>query len=117
MSNFNQNVIKHKLGLLNLATELGNISQACKIMGVSRDTFYRYQEVIEQAVVQFATDFPAHGQTRASNELRKLGIFISPSGVRSVWLRYNLESMKKRLVALEKKSASSYRSSSSSFRT
>ncbi|MBC8952497.1 integrase [Xenorhabdus sp. PB62.4] len=40
-------IIKHKAGLLNLAKELGNVSQACKVMGVSRDTFYRYQELVE----------------------------------------------------------------------
>ena len=43
MKSFNQSVIKHKTELLNLAAELGNISKACSIMGVSRDTFYRYQ--------------------------------------------------------------------------
>ncbi len=43
MSSFNQNVIKHKTGLLNFAAELGNISKACRMMGFSRDTFYRYQ--------------------------------------------------------------------------
>jgi len=112
----NERIIKHKLGLLNLAEELGNVSQACRVMGLSRDTFYRYKEAIdnggmealfdknrrqpnlknrvdektEAAVVRYATDFPAHGQVRASNELRKLGIFISPSGVRSVWLRHKL---------------------------
>ena len=131
MESFNQNVIKHKTGLLNLANELGNISKACRIMGFSRDTFYRYQtareaggvealfevsrkkpnlknrveEATEQAVIDFAIAFPAHGQVRASNELRKGGVFISPSGVRSVWLRHNLASMKQRLTALEKKSA------------
>ena len=41
MSSLNQNVIRHKIGLLNLATELGNVSKACKVMGLSRDTFYR----------------------------------------------------------------------------
>ncbi len=40
-------IIKHKAGLLNLAEELGNVSRACKVMGVSRDTFYRYQELVE----------------------------------------------------------------------
>ncbi len=131
MESFNQNVIKHKTGLLNLAAELGNISKACRIMGFSRDTFYRYQiardaggvealfevsrkkpniknrvgEATEQAVIDFAMAFPAHGQVRASNELRKAGTFISPSGVRSVWLRHNLASMKQRPDALEKKSA------------
>ena len=131
MESFNQNVIKHKTGLLNLAAELGNISKACKIMGFSRDTFYRYQaardeggvealfevsrrklnlknrveESTELAVIAFALDFPAHGQVRASNELRKQGIFVSPSGVRSIWLRHSLESVNRRLAALEKKSA------------
>ena len=131
MQSFNQNVIKHKTGLLNLAAELGNISKACKVMGFSRDTFYRYQtardaggvealfevsrrkpnpknrveEATEAAVIAFAVDFPAHGQVRASNELRKVGVFVSPSGVRSIWMRHGLESMKQRLTALEKKSA------------
>lgn len=131
MESFNQNVIKHKTGLLNLAAELGNISKACKIMGFSRDTFYRYpsardeggvealfeinkrkpnlknrvEEATELAVMAFVIDFPAHGQVRASNELRKLGVFVSPSGVRSIWLRHGLASMKQRLIAREKKSA------------
>ncbi len=122
---------KHKTGLLNLAAELGNISKACRVMGFSRDTFYRYQtardaggvealfevsrrkpnlknrveEATESAVTAFAIDFPAHGQVRASNELRKQGVFVSPSGVRSIWMRHGLESMKQRLAALEKKSA------------
>ncbi|GAB1659922.1 hypothetical protein Mh1964_06580 [Mannheimia haemolytica] len=76
----NNPLIKHKTGLLNLAEELGNISQACKVMGMSRDTFYRYQ----QAVVKFAFDNPAFGHVRVSNELRKQGIFISAGGVRSI---------------------------------
>ena len=131
MQSFNQNVIKHKTGLLNLAAELGNISKACKMMGFSRDTFYRYQsardaggvealfevsrrkpnlknrveEATEAAVAAFAIDFPAYGQTRASNELRKQGVFVSPSGVRSIWMRHDLASMKQRLRALEKLSA------------
>lgn len=128
MSSVPQSVIKHKVGLLNLATELGNVSRACKVMGFSRDTFYRYQsaveaggvdalidanrkkpnlknrveEATESAVLAFSLEQPAFGQVRASNELRKRAIFISPSGVRSVWLRHDLESFKKRLVALER---------------
>ncbi len=128
MSSVQQKVIKHKIGLLNLAAELGNVSRACKVMGYSRDTFYRYQaavetggvealidanrrkpniknrveEATEAAVSAFALEQPAFGQVRVSNELRKRGIFVSPSGVRSVWLRQNLESFKKRLSALEK---------------
>ena len=124
-------VIKHKIGLLNLAEELGNVSKACRIMGLSRDTFYRYQNAVEQggvealidrsrrkpnlknrvdeqteaAVVAYAIEQPAHGQVRASNELRKRGIFISASGVRCVWQRNNLACFKDRLKALEEKSA------------
>jgi len=128
MNVVNQPIVKHKLGLLNLAEELGNVSQACKIMGVSRDTFYRYQEAksqggveallqkdrrkpnlknrvdetVEQTVLAYAIEQPAHGQARTSNELRKLGTFISPSGVRSIWLRHDLGNFKQRLKALEK---------------
>jgi transposase InsO family protein len=126
-----ERVIKNKVGLLNLAQELGNISQACKVMGYSRETFYRYKEAVdeggvaslmektrrkpnlknrvdqisEQAVIDIAIEFPAYGQLRASNELRKRGIFVSPSGVRSIWLRHQLETKKQRLKELEKRSA------------
>ena len=123
----NQTIIKHKLGLLNLAEELGNVSKACKVMGLSRDTFYRYKEAVEEggvealfdktrrkpnlknrvdeeiedAVVAYAMEQPAHGQVRVSNELRKRGTFVSPSGVRSIWLRHELHNFKLRLTALE----------------
>ena len=39
-------IVKHKVGLLNLDDELGNISKACKMMGVSRDACYRYREAV-----------------------------------------------------------------------
>ena len=128
----NVKIIKHKVGLINLAEELGNVSKACKVMGLSRDTFYRYksavetggvealfdktrrkpnhknrvEEAIELVVKDYAVEYPAHGQLRASNELRKRGIFVSPSGVRSVWLRHQLASFKDRLKALETRVAS-----------
>ena len=44
----NQKIIRHKVGLLNLAEELGNVSKACQMMGLSRDTFYRYRDAVEE---------------------------------------------------------------------
>jgi transposase InsO family protein len=131
MSHTNERIIRHKLGLLNLAQELGNVAQACRVMGVSRDTFYRYKaakedggvealldknrrkpnpknrvdEATEEAVLAYAVEQPAHGQVRVSNELRKRGVFVSASGVRSIWLRHDLASFKQRLRALEQKVA------------
>ena len=131
MLNTNEKIIKHKVGLLNLAEELSNVSQACKVMGLSRDTFYRYKSAVEEggiealfdvsrrkpnlknridpaiekSVTDYAIEYPAHGQTRTSNELRKLGVFVSPSGVRSIWIRHDLANFKSRLKALEEKVA------------
>ena len=124
-------LIKSKLGLLQLAEELGNVSRACKYLGYSRDTFYRYKELFEEGgelglkelsrrkaniknripldvevrVIGFAIENPAFGQTRASNELKKEGVFISPCGVRCVWMRHDMETFQKRLKALESKVA------------
>jgi transposase InsO family protein len=122
-----QKIISNKLGLLNLATELGNVSKACKMMGLSRDTFYRYRELMETGgiealsdksrrgpnvknrtdektearILEMTLENPALGQLRMSNELRKEGVFVSAAGVRGVWLRHNLETFQKRLRTLD----------------
>ncbi|WP_087113427.1 IS481 family transposase, partial [Parendozoicomonas haliclonae] len=65
------------------------------------NTKNRVEPQIEEAVVEYAIQDPAHGQVRVSNELRKKGIFVSPSGVRSIWIRNDLGNFKQRLKALE----------------
>lgn len=119
---------RRKLSLLQLAQELGNISKACRIMGCHRDTFYEIRRAfqvggvqalvetkrgprgphpnrvapeIEERILDYSLASPTHGSQRVSNELRLQGVEVSPSGVRGVWLRHDLETRHKRLLRLE----------------
>jgi hypothetical protein len=101
-------------------------------MGYSRESFYIYKELyekggelalqdalrrkpclknrveesIEKAVIAVAIDKPAYGQLRVSNELKKSGVFISPGGVRSIWMRHDLETFAKAIKGFRSKSSS-----------
>jgi len=126
-----QYIIKRKMNLLELGSQLGSISEACRKLGVSRQHFYdikaaleeegvegllekarnkprignRVDPVIEETVLQYSLELPTHGQVRVSNELKKKGIVVSAGGIRSIWMRHGLEIRKKRLDRLEKWSA------------
>ncbi|MBT7765633.1 MAG: IS481 family transposase [Bdellovibrionales bacterium] len=122
-----QYLIKRKLNIVEFAETLGNISEACRKMGVSRQHYYdikaaiqedgidalleksrtcprignRVSPEIEQRLLDYSLEYPTHGQTRTSNELLKQGVVLSPGGVRSIWLRHDLEVKSKRLKRLE----------------
>jgi transposase InsO family protein len=126
-----EKIVRSKLSILELAEYLKNVSEACRINGVSRQHFYdikkayeqhgieglreknrrkpcvknRVAPEVEEAVLKMAYEYPAYGQARAANELHKSGILVSSGGVRSIWLRHNLETFKKRLASLEERAA------------
>jgi transposase InsO family protein len=127
-----EKLIKSKLNLLELGAYLGNVSEACRTLGYSRDTFYRlknrYEEAgidglkeisrrkpnlrnripeeVETAILELAIEYPAFGQVRAAAKLFEIKNYqLSPSGIRCIWQRHGLETMKKRLKALEQKAA------------
>ena len=128
-----QYVINRKLNILELGEKLGNMSQACKRLGVSRQHYYDIKEAVEEfgieglveksrskprvgnrvpeefekAVLDYSLEFPTHGQTRVSNELKRRGIVISSGGIRSIWLRHKIERKHLRLKRLEEHSAKS----------
>jgi transposase InsO family protein len=127
-----EKIARRKLSLLELASELSNVSRACKVMGYSRQQFYeirrnfqtygaeglidrlpgargphpnRVSAEIEQAVLDHALVHPCHGAVRVEQELRLKGLQVSAGGVRGVWQRHDLLTKHERLLRLEKATA------------
>jgi len=122
-----QYIIGRKLNILELGKALGNISDACRKLGISRQHYYdikkaieeegleglleksrkvprignRVAPEIEQKVLDYSLEFPTQGQVRVSNELRKKGIQVSAGGIRSIWVRHGLQVKSLRLKRLE----------------
>ena len=122
-----EKIIKTKVGLLRLAEHLGNVSEACEIMGYSRDSFYRFKGLyeakgeaglaevsrrkpleknrvslgVEEKVLRMAMEHPGWGQLRVAEELGSRGISISAGGVRCVWMRHGLQTSKLRVKAAQ----------------
>ncbi len=123
-----QYLIKRKLNILELGQTLGNISDACRRLGVSRSHYYDIKNVIaeegveglleksrrtprignriapeiEKKVLDYALEFPTHGQVRVENELKQKGIQISSGGIRGIWIRHGIPTKNERLLRLEK---------------
>ncbi len=123
-----QYIINRKLNILELGRTLGNISEACRKLGVSRQHYYDIKKAIEEEglegllersrrsprvgnrvpleieekVLEYSLQHPTHGQVRTANELRKRGVVISAGGVRSIWLRHKLQVKALRLKRLER---------------
>ena len=124
----NQYIIHRKLNIVDLGKTLGNISEACRSLGVSRQHYYdikalleeegleglleksrkkpryrnRISEDIEKQILDYSLQRPAYGQVRVSNELKQKNVIVSPGGVRGVWVREGLQTVKLRLKRLEK---------------
>lgn len=123
-----QYIINRKLNIVELANKLGNISEACRNIGVTRQHYYdikqaikedgieglleksrkaprvgnRVSPEIEEKILEYSLEYPTHGQVRVSNELKAIGITVSCGGVRGVWLRHEIAQKKQRLKRLER---------------
>lgn len=124
-----QKAARRKLSLLELASDLNNVSKACQLMGYSRQQFYeirrnyqtfgaeslldklpgtrgphpnRVSPEIEQTILEHSLKHPTHGPLRTSQELMLQGVSVSSGGVRGVWSRHNLITRHERLLRLER---------------
>ena len=121
-------VARRKLSLLQLASELSNVSQACRLMGYSRQQFYeirrnyqiygadglldripgpkgphpnRVSDEVEKAILEYSLEHPTHGCLRVAQQLALNNVQVSSSGVRGVWSRHDLMTKEQRLLRLE----------------
>jgi len=120
-----------RLTLLQLAEKLGNVSKACRMHGVSRSQYYEYKrsfqthgleglldkpplpgphpnelpEATKEKIIEVSLKHPTFGQQRISDQLRLEGLNVSPSSVRNVWIKEDMETRYKRLLRLEEKAA------------
>lgn len=126
-----QYIINRKVSIVELGQTLGNISDACRKIGVSRQHYYDIKQALledgveglmeksrrmprygnrvppelEDRILKYSLEYPTHGQVRVSNELKREGVIVSPGGIRSIWLRHKLEKKGLRLKRLEQWSA------------
>jgi transposase len=126
-----EKLIKARLGMLALAEELQNIRLACQRAGISRSHFYEIKEAferygaeglaprerrkprmpnqtppeLEQKILEMTERYPSYSYLRIGQQLRLVGIGVSPSAVRCVWQRHGLTLRYQRLLWLEQKTA------------
>ena len=122
-------LVGFRLRLFTLADELGNVSAACRAMGVDRSTYYRLKAKVdrwglealqvrerrrprmpnqigphlEQRIIAFSLGHPGFGPRRISAELAREkwgGLRISEHGVWRVLCRVGLNTRSKRLALI-----------------
>ncbi len=122
-----QKLAQKRLTLLQVAERLRNVSEACRRHSISRSQFYEYKRAfqekgleglldhppipksfphetsleVKEKVIALSLEHPAWGPLRISDQLRLQGISVSPSTVRNLWIKENLETKYKRLLRLE----------------
>jgi transposase InsO family protein len=123
-----QKAARRKLNLLELANDLGNVSEACKRIGYSREQFYeirrnyqafgseglldkargpknphpnRATDEQEKAVLDYCIEYPVHGALKVSQQLILRNIHIGVGAIRGIWIRHNLLLKHQRLLRLE----------------